>query len=333
MKKLYLIWMLLVVLGVMSGCDNATEKQTKDVSDVLLLRRNMNAAYLEELKNVAIGNGYECGESWNYNARFDILYVDDKYLSFRQDAWVDSECYAHGATSYIVGTIDRKSGQVLKAADLIPEQKREEVKEAIRDGVYRKIGENMLKDPELTDNCCVVEYGILFVYNEYEIAPFSYGPIEVGVNLSEDRSLPTITLRVKTNSIYCEPDEGYKNLADKFPRKYYQKGRANYISDDGKIIVIGPGESRKINGKYLSPIVVMSNQGGEFQEPNIFLCELTDSGSCGNSKYETLDRRIALENYSICYSSHLEEVPIYLSMECLGLTLRIHLNGIVFQED
>lgn len=113
MKNSHLAWMVLVVLGMLLGCDKTPEKQVKDVSDVLLLRRNMNAAYLDELKKVATGVGYECDGSWSYNVNFDILYIDDKYLSFRQEVWMDAECYAHGGTSYIVGTIDRKTGKVL----------------------------------------------------------------------------------------------------------------------------------------------------------------------------------------------------------------------------
>lgn len=322
--------LLILVVGLL-GCDKTSDKQHKDVSDVLLLRRNMNAAYLEELRKVATGVDYECDGSWYYNAKFDILYIDDKYLSFRQYVWVDSECYAHGGSSYTIGTIDRKTGKVLKAADLIPAQRIDEVKQAIRDGVFAKIGENMLNEPPLTDNCCVIEYGIRFVYNEYEIAPFSYGPIEVDVNLSEDRRLPITVMRVKTNSIYGEPDEGYEKLADMFPRKYYQKGRANYISDDGGIVVIGPGKARKIGGKYLRPIAVLSKNEFVFGEPKIFFCELTDSGSCGNTKYETLDRKIALSDYSIGYSSLLDKIPIYLSMECFGVVFDIHLNRVKFE--
>lgn len=193
----------LAVFLMLLGCDKAAEIPTKDV---ILLRRKMTAAFLDECKKVAVRDGYACEGFWRYDAKLAIIYVDDKYLSFREKVWVDAEMYAHGGTSYTIGTIDRKTGQILKAADLIPEQRIEEIKKAIRDGIAKEIGEeNLLNTPEVIDNCCLVEGGLFLVYNEYEIAPFMFGPIEVVVQILTDESLPVV-VNVKANSIYSKED-------------------------------------------------------------------------------------------------------------------------------
>lgn len=110
----------------------------------------------------------------------------------------------HGGTSITVGTIDRKTGQVLKAADLIPERRMAEVRSALVDAVAKKLGgkENLLDEPEVVDNCYFADGAIHFVYNEYEVAPYAEGPVEVTVQVPDDISKPVAVVGVTSRPIY-----------------------------------------------------------------------------------------------------------------------------------
>ena len=102
-----------------------------------------------------------------------------------------------------VGTIDRKTGQVLKAADLIPERRRAEVRAALVDGVAKKLGgkKNLLSEPRIIDNRYLGEDGIHFVYNEYEVAPYAEGPVDAVVRIPDDASTPVTLNRVTTRPL------------------------------------------------------------------------------------------------------------------------------------
>lgn len=132
------------------------------------------------------------------------FYVDAKYLSFYAEAYVCAGFNVHGGTSITVGTIDRKTGQVLKAADLIPARRMAEVRAALVDAVAKKLGgkENLLDEPEVVDNCYFADGAINFVYNEYEVAPYAEGPVEVAVLAPADITKPVVVTGVTTRPIY-----------------------------------------------------------------------------------------------------------------------------------
>lgn len=56
---------------------------------------------------------------------------------------------------------------------------------ALYDGVVKKIGgkENLQGEVKIIDNCFVAQDGIHFVFNEYEVACYAAGAIEVVVSL------------------------------------------------------------------------------------------------------------------------------------------------------
>lgn len=129
------------------------------------------------------------GEDWPVKAGFlkcdrqatyRVVYADATNLSFRADE-SGYDGGAHGWRKVTVGTINRSTGKLLKADDLVPEGKRTEVLAALRDKVVEKIGGkgNLLSDVFITDNCFVTQDGIHFVFNEYEVACYAAGVIEV----------------------------------------------------------------------------------------------------------------------------------------------------------
>ena len=202
-----------VVVACICGCQYAhvSRQETgsaRPVKDILDFRREMRLAYIEMCKQEAQrehGDNQEwAGDcSREYKGEYKIVYVDARYLSFYVEAYVCAGFNAHGGTSITVGTIDRKTGQVLKAADLIPERRMAEVRAALVDGVAKKLGgkQNLLGEPKIIDNCYLGKDGIHFVYNEYEVAPYAEGPVDAVVRIPDDASTPVTLNRVTTRPL------------------------------------------------------------------------------------------------------------------------------------
>ena len=213
--KLNQLMVVMVVAGI-CGCQYAHVGHSKNESfspykDVFDFRKEMRLSYINMCKQEAQrehGNNREWAEDClrEYRGEYKVVYVDTKYLSFYAEAYVCAGFNAHGGTSITVGTIDRKTGQVLKAADLIPERRMAEVRAALVDGVAKKLGgkQNLLGEPKIIDNCYLGEDGIHFVYNEYEVAPYAEGPVDAVVQVPTDISKPVPAAQVTTRPIYGE---------------------------------------------------------------------------------------------------------------------------------
>ena len=212
MRKL--IFVASLFAGVLCGCQYVRIKHQENVcdhpiTDILDFRKEMHLAYIEMCKQEAQKDHRDCeGWAWDcsreYRGEYKIVYVDARYLSFYVESYVCAGFNAHGGTSITVGTIDRKTGQVLKAADLIPERRRAEVRAALVDGVAKKLGgkQNLLGEPKIIDNCYLGKDGIHFVYNEYEVAPYAEGPVDAVVQVPTDISKPVPVAQVTTRPIY-----------------------------------------------------------------------------------------------------------------------------------
>lgn len=111
-----------------------------------------------------------------------------------------TDCYLGGAHgSYVVNyyNFDVKSGKLLSIKDVIPEGKEQEVLKAMEEQLCKdweakdladlqeKTGITMLGDLYLTNNFFVKEDSILFLFNQYEIAPYAAGLISVTVEKPE----------------------------------------------------------------------------------------------------------------------------------------------------
>ena len=137
-------------------------------------RRLKNAKLLSEIEEPATPQ-----DEKKDLGTYKIIYADADHISFRSEQWLDG--YAHGVDRIIVGTISRKSGKKLSAADLIAESRRANVLTNMQDKINKMLNGNMLNPAFLTDNCCLAADGVHFVFNEYQIAPFLEGVIEAVV--------------------------------------------------------------------------------------------------------------------------------------------------------
>lgn len=118
-----------------------------------------------------------------FNKDYKIVYADRDYLSF------DTKEYsyfggAHGNTVIRVGTISRATGRILKVGDFVTDVKRAALKNALYDGAVKALGgkENLQSEVEVVENFYIAKDGLHFVFNEYEIACYAAGPVELVID-------------------------------------------------------------------------------------------------------------------------------------------------------
>ena len=185
MKKTCLL--IPAVVGLFGGCIYKNAEEPTMGEDL--------AAYLELCRETALirDGDNECNDewwvgasatTWERNASYKVVFADKRYLSFRAEEF-SYNGGAHGGTKITVGTFDRQTGKRLRVADIVPENSRTEVLEAVRRGVIEKIGgaDKLQGEVMLVENFFVAQDGIHFVFNEYEVACYAAGAIEVVVKL------------------------------------------------------------------------------------------------------------------------------------------------------
>ncbi len=110
---------------------------------------------------------------------YKIVYADRRRLSFRCEEFAYTGG-AHGGTRITVGTIDRKTGKILTLADVPAFADRAALKRRLHDAVVAKIGKDAVQDEvKPHDNFCLAKDGWHFVFNEYEVACYAVGAVEV----------------------------------------------------------------------------------------------------------------------------------------------------------
>lgn len=118
-----------------------------------------------------------------FNKEYKIVYADKDYLSFytKEYSYLGG---AHGNTVIRVGTISRATGRILKVGDFVADVKRAALKKALHDGAVKALGgeENLQSEVEVIENFYLAKDGLHFFYNEYEIACYAAGPVEVVID-------------------------------------------------------------------------------------------------------------------------------------------------------
>jgi hypothetical protein len=147
------------------------------------------ACYLKECRLVAMDAEYTAKDlvrspltSQEFKKSFEVRFADAKYMSYY------AECYsytggAHGMTEVTVGTLCRKTGQKVSVKDLVPADKMDVLKQALRDGAIQRLGgaEHLQAEVTPIENFYIAADGLHFVYNPYEIACYAKGVVEVTI--------------------------------------------------------------------------------------------------------------------------------------------------------
>lgn len=132
------------------------------------------------------GGGFQMLTTKEYKSEYKVIYTDQQtFFSY----WAECFMYtggAHGGAIVKVGTIEVKTGKRLTTADVIPPEKRDEAIAKIREAVIAKIGgeDNLMPSAKevlskLSENFYVGKNSLHFVFNEYEVACYAQGVVEV----------------------------------------------------------------------------------------------------------------------------------------------------------
>lgn len=125
-----------------------------------------------------------------YQSKYSVVFADEKYISFRAEEYSYTGG-AHGNTEITVGTIDRKTGDRVRLAEFVSADKLPKLTEMLYAKVAEKLGgkEHIQDEVRPIENFCIVKDGLKFVYNEYEVACYAAGAVEVLVKWEEIESL------------------------------------------------------------------------------------------------------------------------------------------------
>ena len=121
-----------------------------------------------------------------YQSKYSVVFADEKYISFRAEEYSYTGG-AHGSNKITVGTIDRKTGHRMCLKDFVSADKLPKLTEMLYAKVAEKLGgkEYIQDEVRPIENFCIVKDGLKFVYNEYEVACYAAGAIEVVVSFNE----------------------------------------------------------------------------------------------------------------------------------------------------
>ena len=136
-------------------------------------------ALRQESADMLVGSSMTTEE---YQSKYSVVFADEKYISFRAEEYSYTGG-AHGNTEITVGTIDRKTGRRLRLADFVSADRLPELTKILHVKVVTKLGgkEKLQGEVRPIENFCVVKDGLKFVYNEYEVACYAVGAVEVPV--------------------------------------------------------------------------------------------------------------------------------------------------------
>jgi hypothetical protein len=125
-----------------------------------------------------------------YQSKYCVVFADEKCISYRADQFSYSGG-AHGSNEIKIGTIDRKTGDRVRLAEFVSADKLPKLTEMLYAKVAEKLGgkEHIQDEVRPIENFCVVKDGLKFVYNEYEVACYAAGAVEVLVKWEEIESL------------------------------------------------------------------------------------------------------------------------------------------------
>ena len=164
-----------------SGC------RTGEVGESEQLKGYINSISHESIRqesaDMLVGSSMTTEE---YQSKYSVVFADEKYISFRAEEYSYTGG-AHGNTEITVGTIDRKTARQLRLADFVSADKLPKLTKILHEKVIKKLGgkENLQGEVLPIENFCVIKGGLKFVYNEYEVACYAAGAVEVVVSFDE----------------------------------------------------------------------------------------------------------------------------------------------------
>jgi len=115
-----------------------------------------------------------------------IRIVNKKVLTFIRKSYWNRGHTAHGGIKVVSTNFDLLTGDIIAIDDLFAENSKPAVLKIMRKNLAEQnIPAGSVNSASLTDNFMILPKGLKFFFDEYEIAPYSYGRIEAIIKYSE----------------------------------------------------------------------------------------------------------------------------------------------------
>ena len=129
-----------------------------------------------------------------------ITYHDDHIITMQKELYTYSAGAAHGLHGVGNYTINRKSKDVISEGDLFIDGYEAELNKVLQRALLKSLGRKNAQEVEKEDGFSITDLtsndnfrldakGMTYTYNPYEIAPYTFGVIEVFVPYEEVRHL------------------------------------------------------------------------------------------------------------------------------------------------
>ena len=126
-----------------------------------------------------------------YDSDISVSFKNDNYISLTTSTY-EFLLGAHGGTILKGYTYDKETGEILTLDDFIKD--REELKEFVKEWIKRESENDDIFFPEAMDTVdtllsengsieyCLNNIGLSIIFQQYDIAPYAYGIIEIPVD-------------------------------------------------------------------------------------------------------------------------------------------------------
>ncbi len=125
---------------------------------------------------------------WIKSVNGSVLWMDDRFVNHDKQTYVFTGG-AHGMEHVSLGIFDVDSMRFLTSSDIFELSSSEQISIILTSVLKKQLGKEASKSLvedgyfmdqiPLTENYCLTPVGILFHYNSYEIAPYSFGHTEI----------------------------------------------------------------------------------------------------------------------------------------------------------
>jgi Protein of unknown function (DUF3298). len=168
-------------LSIQAAADSFANTYTRDY------RKNMAPLYSEDRSDASKHNWYE----YRYTVTTEALDGGDDIINYL----ITLDYYeggAHGITQLLTMNFDRKTGHQLKLSDIFGTDYERSLCEKLLQALFDRTGENSIEalhlrgylysmDMFIPENYIITDDKVTFIFNPYEIAPYSEGRIELDI--------------------------------------------------------------------------------------------------------------------------------------------------------
>lgn len=160
-----------------------------NIDDLLFQSAQAFATDFKEQETYLMQDTLDIGLSMNWQiiVQNDIVFQNQRFISFMKELFAYTGG-AHGNTNRFYYTFDLNNQELLTAEKLFVEQKYAGIIELQKQSL-KKMGEDLsgfwLEGLKCDRNFYIEETGIVFYYDQYEIASYAAGPISIFISFDE----------------------------------------------------------------------------------------------------------------------------------------------------